>query len=223
LKWGKTGLVRFLSHLDNNRIFERAIRRAGLPVLYSQGFHPHQKLSFGPPLPHGYSSECEFLDITIEGNCTTAHLEALAKTLPDGYFMADYKLIYSKAPAISTLLNRAVYQVTGTFEDIEKLETRLGDILDRDSIIARRTTKDDAKEVEIRPAIFRLELHRNGSRPMIEMELGLGQAGYARPTEVMGTLDLFDEETTMAMHFHRKALHYVDESGTSLDPLTAVV
>ncbi len=223
LKWGKKGLVRFLSHLENNRIFERAIRRSGLPVSYSQGFHPHQKLSFGPPLPHGYSSDCEYLDIQVEGNCTTEHLRAFSETLPDGYFVVDYKLIYSKAPAISALLNRATYQITGQFDDEQAIESRLNDLMHEESIIANRTTKDGSKPMEIRPAIYRLELHRNGSTPIIEMELGLGQGGYAKPNEVLEILNLFDAETVASFHFHRKALQYRDESGQYLDPLSAIV
>lgn len=223
LKWGKKGLARFLSHLENNRVFERAIRRADVPVVYSQGFHPHQKLSFGPPLPLGYSSDCEYLDIQVEGSCSSAHIDALVQTLPDGFFISDHRVIYSKAPAISTLLNRAVYLVTGEFGDCELLEARMASILGKDSLIANRMAKDGTREVEIRPAIFRLELHRDGSAPAIEMELGLGQSGYARPTEVLEVLDIFDVERLVSLRFHRKALHYIDETGMFLDPLSAVV
>lgn len=223
LKWGKKGLVRFLSHLENNRILERAIRRSDLPVLYSQGFHPHQKLSFGPPLPHGYSSDGEFLDIQVEGNCTRGNMIAFSETLPDGYFMVDYKLIYSKAPAISTLLNRATYRVTGDFGSPDLFESRINDLLQKESIIANRTTKDGVKAVEIRPAIYRFELHQNGPQPAVEMELGLGEGGYAKPNEVLEVLGLFDAETIASFHFHRKALQYKDESGEYLDPLSAIV
>jgi radical SAM-linked protein len=223
LKWGKRGLVRFLSHLENNRVFERAIRRADLPVAYSQGFHPHQKLSFGPPLPHGYSSECEFLDIQIEGICGKEHIEALSQTLPDGYFIADHKLIYSKAPAISAFLNRAIYQITGEFGDCSRLEAGLAALLQKESVMAARLTKEGSKEVEIRTALFRMEIISDGSEPMIEMELGLGQAGYARPTEVLEVLGLYDTQTISSFHFHRKALCYFDGSGVYLDPLSAVV
>jgi len=223
LKWGKRGLVRFLSHLDNNRVFERAIRRSDIPVLYSQGFRPHQKLSFGPPLPHGYSSESEYLDIQIDGACSRDQIEALQKTLPDGFFVSDFKLVYSKAPAISTLLNRAVYRVTGRFEDPESLEARMGAILQRESLIVNRSIKDGSKEMEIRSAIYRLELGATDSGYAIEMELGLGEGGYARPTEVIEALDLFDPETIASFHFHRKAMNYLDESGQYLDPLTALV
>jgi len=223
LKWGKSGLVRFMSHLDNNRVFGRAIRRANLPVVYSLGFHPHQKLSFGPPLPVGYSSESEFLDIQIDGSCSREEIDALAQMLPGGFSIYDYKLIFSKAPAISTLLNRAVYTIRGNFGDPDLLYRRMDEVLSRDSVIAVRTTREGGKKVDIRPAIYRLDLHRGDTESVIEMELGLGQGGYAKPNEVLDVLNIFEPEQIISFHFHRKMLHYRDEQGTCLDPLTAVI
>ena len=223
VKWGKRGLVRFLSHLENNRVFERAIRRADVPVAYSQGFRPHQKLSFGPPLPHGYSSESEYLDIQIEGNCSREQMDTLSQELPEGYFISDYRLIYSKAPAISALLNRATYQITGQFGDPDLLESRMEGLLRQESILIRRAIKEGSKEMEIRRAVYRFELLRGGDQHVIEMELGLGEAGYARPTELLEALELFAPENVATFHFHRKAMNYFHESGQYLDPLSAVV
>jgi radical SAM family uncharacterized protein/radical SAM-linked protein len=223
LKWGKSGPVRFMSHLDNNRVFGRAIRRADLPVVYSLGFHPHQKLSFGPPLPVGYSSESEFLDIQIDGICSCEKIDALAQMLPCGFSIYDHKSIFSRAPAISTLLNRAVYIVDGDFGDTDLLYKRIDEILSRDSVIAVRTTREGGKEVEIRPAIYRFDLRCGDAEPVIEMELGLGQGGYAKPNEVLEVLNIFEPEQIVSFHFHRKALHYRDEQGVYLDPLAAVV
>ena len=223
LKWGKTGLVRFLSHLENNRILQRAIRRAGIPVAYSQGFHPHQKLSFGPPLPHSYSSDGEYVDISIDGICTKEHFDRLNMTFPEGFFVGDYKLIYSKAPAISALLNRAVYSVAGDFGETRLLEEKISELLATDSIITSRGTKDGGKDVEIRPAIYILSLNESGTQPVIDMELGLGEGGYAKPNEVLRALGLFEENQISSFHFHRKALQYRDENGIYLDPLSAII
>lgn len=223
LKWGKQGLARFLSHLENNRVFERAMRRVDFPVAYSLGFHPHQKLSFGPPLPHGYTSDSEFLDIQIEGTCSKEHFEQLSKTLPDGFFVSDYKIIFSKAPAISTVINRAVYTVSGEFGDHEMAGARVGALLQRGSVIARRATKEGPKEIEIRPAIYRIELFINDDIPYIEMELGLGQGGYAKPHEILEAAELFEAEQIAAFRYHRKALMCVDQAGVSHDPLTTVL
>lgn len=223
IKWGKSGLARFTSHLDSNRIFERAIRRAELPVAFSQGFHPHQKLSFGPPLPLGYSSEGEYLDIQVEGNCSREQIDRLYKYLPEGFFIAADKMIFSKAPAISALLNRAVYLVKGRFGDSKDLTDHLQALLAANSIIVTRATKDGGKEVDIRPAIFSLELKNIDSQSAIEMELGLGQDGYAKPNEVLEALNLFTPEKILSFHFHRQALLYRDKNGVSCDPLTVTV
>ncbi len=223
VKWGKKGLVRFLSHLENNRVLQRAIRRADIPVTYSQGFHPHQKLSFGPPLPLGYSSDGEYFDIQIEGTCTPDHIRKLAATMPAGYFISDSKLIYTKAPAISALLNRALYTVYGDLGDLDTLSNAIDNLLAKDSVIAQRSTKDGAKEVEIRPAIYKLELDDNGTAPCLNMELGLGEGGYAKPSEVIDMLGEFSPEHLASLHFHRAALQYRDSNGTYLDPLTAII
>jgi len=65
VRYGKTGLARLIGHLDTIRALTRAIRRAGIEGVYSQGFSPRLKLSFGPALPLGFTSECEFFDIKL--------------------------------------------------------------------------------------------------------------------------------------------------------------
>ncbi len=70
LKFSKMGMAKYISHLDLLRCFTRAIMRSGLPVEYSQGFNPHQKITFALPLPVGVTSECEFVDISFEENKT---------------------------------------------------------------------------------------------------------------------------------------------------------
>ena len=69
------GMAKFISHLDLLRCFERAILRSGLPVEYSQGFNPHQKMTFALPLPVGVTSECEAVDIFFDdGKATDAEI-----------------------------------------------------------------------------------------------------------------------------------------------------
>jgi len=67
IQFEKLGTVRFTSHKDVVRMFERALGAAGVPVAWSEGFHPHMRMSFGPPLRTGWESHEEFMDITMEG------------------------------------------------------------------------------------------------------------------------------------------------------------
>ncbi len=86
-KWrvtfSKTGMGKYISHLDLLRCFSRAIQRSGLPVVYSQGFHPHQKMTFALPLPIGVTSQCETVDIQFEDGVTGDEIkEKLSQNLP---------------------------------------------------------------------------------------------------------------------------------------------
>lgn len=81
--FSKTGMGKYISHLDLLRCFTRAIQRSGLPVVYSQGFNPHQKMTFALPLPIGVTSECETVDIQFEDTVTDGEIkEKLSQNLP---------------------------------------------------------------------------------------------------------------------------------------------
>ncbi len=83
IKYAKKSENRFTSHLDLVRIFDRTLRRAGIPVAYSQGFHPHPKISFGHPLPLGLKSIAEYADFTLSQPFPEIE-NTLSKELPGG-------------------------------------------------------------------------------------------------------------------------------------------
>ncbi|MBR5153048.1 MAG: TIGR03936 family radical SAM-associated protein [Clostridia bacterium] len=83
VRFSKTGMGKYISHLDLLRCFTRAIQRSGLPVVYSQGFNPHQKMTFALPLSIGVTSECETVDIQFEDWVSDAEImEKLSANLP---------------------------------------------------------------------------------------------------------------------------------------------
>ena len=82
LRWGKSARCKYMSHLENMKAIERALRRARLPVAYSQGFNPTMKLSFGPPLPLGFTSEAEFVDVTLECNLMPYMIDSVKQAMP---------------------------------------------------------------------------------------------------------------------------------------------
>lgn len=92
--FSKTGMGKYISHLDLLRCFTRAIQRSGLPVVYSQGFNPHQKMTFSLPLPIGVTSECETVDIQFEDTVSDKEiLEKLNQNLP-----MDMKVLFVGEP-----------------------------------------------------------------------------------------------------------------------------
>ncbi len=221
VKWGRTGLTRFLSHLDNLRVIERALRRSELPVEYSQGFHPHMKISFGPPLPLGYTSESEYFDLALEWPFTSDMAKRLKDTLPDGFYLIMARSLINMKESLSSKLNRAVYEVV--VENKKDCEARIASLLSKEKIEINRVAKDEVKQIDIRPAIFEVRCLESGvirpDKPAVYLELGVGSGGYARPQEVIQAAGIADEAVLPALIIHRKDLWHVDSAGNRLTPM----
>src|SRR5512146_3064799 len=95
----KQGALRYTGHLDLHRLWERALRRASLPLAYSQGFHPQPKMNMAAALPLGFSSRCEMMDLKFEQDIPLAELpERLNGTLPAGLRVTGVEQVEDRAP-----------------------------------------------------------------------------------------------------------------------------
>ena len=211
--WGKDSRYKYMGHLDNVKFLERIIRMAKLPVMYSQGFNPSMKLSFGPPLPLGFTSETEIIDITFETNFMPYMAEKLKEALPDGLTINDAKIVLSKSKSISSQLNRATYRIPITYiKNNDNLADRINTLLSSESLVIDRQKKSDSIELDIRPAIYELSL----TDDTLYMTLGLGEGGYAKPSEVLQILLADDFDLYLTNFMHREELFKVDESGNKI-------
>jgi radical SAM family uncharacterized protein/radical SAM-linked protein len=215
IRWGKTARYKYMSHLDNLRMLERAIRIARLPVAYSQGFNPTMKLSFGPPLPLGFTSEAEYVDITLDASFLPHMLESLQKALPVGVNIYDARAVLGKAASLSAALNRVEYCIpVEEWTDLDDLNSSLEDIMEAGQLETERKGKDDVKRVDIRPAIYELKIEDD----FLVMTLGLGEGGYTRPTEVVEFLGRGLVSDPVALPFHRRAMYRLEDD-RKIDPL----
>ena len=116
LNFSKTGRAIYISHLDINRMMTRAVRRAKLPMWYTEGFNPHPYLTFALPLSLGQSSDCEYMDIRIEGDITDEEImNRLNAVLPEGV-----KILSVSAPVYDAKeIEKALYFVKLVFKDAE--------------------------------------------------------------------------------------------------------
>jgi radical SAM family uncharacterized protein/radical SAM-linked protein len=221
IKWGRRGLVRYISHRNTMRVFERAIRRAQIPVAFSMGFHPHMKISYGPPLAVGYTSEAEYFDLTLEQPFQTRMAANLSDSLPEGYFIVTAKPVVSTKISISSRLNLAVYEVA--IADNPELQAKIDNLLARDVIEIERTPKETTRIVDIRSSIQNLTLNpiEDGlkDRIILYMELAIGSSGFVRPQEVIRTGGLIEESDLPGVIFHRKELYHVTDDGNRLTPM----
>lgn len=228
IKYGKTDQGKFISHLDLSRAWERALRRAGIPVAYSQGFNPHPKISFGSALAVGVTSSGEYMDITLKNYFPIQEIKGeLAKYLPKGLIVYEIVEIDPKATALMALINRARYLVEiELLEDIDeaKMTEFFQDMLRQEQVLIQRNTKKGLKEKDIRSGILELTGKVINNRQIqLEMVVETGSGGNVRPEEValaLKDLGLLLEPETMAIH--REGLYVGSDVGLD-SPLSVTI
>ena len=186
----KQGALRYTGHLDLHKLWERAARRAELPLAYSQGFHPQPKMNMAAALPLGFSSRCEVMDIRLEHDISLEDLPTrLNGTLPSGLQVVGVQQVDDREPALQTQVASAEYEVTLTEAvDRSELEQRLGSVIESKSIPRERR----GKMYDLRPLIEELKLV---SEDEIFMRLAAREGATGRPEEVLDVLGIAFEGT----------------------------
>ncbi len=195
--------LRFISHLDLARTWERALRRADMPLAFSQGFHPQPKLVFAAALPVGCTGEAEIMDIVLTQPMPPRRVQTgLAPRLPDGLIVKDVTPVYERAPALPTLLHGADYEsLLETDLSVEDAQRQCAALLARASIPRAYRGKD----YDLRPLIDGLEaVQVNGRYLLMRMQLAAGERGTGRPAEVLDVLGWADRPHRC----HRRRLRF---------------
>ncbi len=113
ITFSKTGPLRYTGHLDLHQVWERTIRRAGLPLMYTQGFHPGPKIQIAAALPLGFSGRAEVMDIWLESGDMGPRARALLQTAaPSGLDIISMELVDERVPALQTQVTAAEYEAT---------------------------------------------------------------------------------------------------------------
>ncbi len=186
----KQGALRYTGHLDLHKLWERAARRAELPLAYSQGFHPQPKMNMAAALPLGFSSRCEIMDMKLEHDIPLSGLATrLNATLPTGLQVVDIEQVEERAPALQTQVISAEYEVTLTeSRGGTTLKEIIDSVMDSPSLPRERR----GKTYDLRPLIEGLNLIRDDK---IFMRLAAREGATGRPEEVLDVLGIAFEET----------------------------
>ena len=189
ITFAKLGALRYTGHLDLHKLWERAVRRAELPLAYSRGFHPQPKMNIAAALPLGFSSRCEVLDMRLEHDIQLDGLrEKLQGTLPTGIQVTNVESIDERAPTLQTQVLSAEYEVSLAEAGFEaEVKQKIGPVLESDSIIRTRR----GKEYDLRPLIEALDLVDG----KIFMRLAAREGATGRPEEVLDMLGIAFEDT----------------------------
>lgn len=185
----KQGALRYTGHLDLHKLWERAARRAELPLAYSQGFHPQPKMNMAAALPLGFSSRCEVMDMKLEHDIPLQDLPTrLNTTLPSGLQVVEVQQVDERAPALQTQVVSAEYEVTLTEPiDDSELKRRIDSVMEISSLPRERR----GKMYDLRPLIEELNLPTH----KIFMRLTAREGATGRPEEVLDVLGIPFEGT----------------------------
>jgi radical SAM-linked protein len=195
ITFSKQGALRYTGHLDLHKLWERAARRAELPLAYSQGFHPQPKMNIAAALPLGFSSRCEVLDMKLERDIPLDGLsDTLQATLPSGIRVLSITQVDDRAPALQTQVVSAEYEVRLTEPvDGSEMKRKVDSVMESESIIRTRR----GKEYDLRPLIESLTSVSSpeGRGEKIIMKLSAKEGATGRPEEVLDVLGIAFEGT----------------------------
>ncbi len=177
--------IRHIGHLDLMRAMQRALRRSGLPVKFSQGFNPHLLLTFAAPLSVGMSGKREIMEVPLGAEVTEEEfLQKLNFALPPELPCLSARIVEDKHPASMASLFAAEYEIV-----IDPEGAALCDAVDsfmaQESIMALRKTKSGEKMVDIRPMIYKLEV--TGDKTL-RCTLALSEKATCKPELLLDAL-----------------------------------
>lgn len=188
----KEAPVRFVSHLDVQRLFQRAFRRAKLPLAYSQGFNPHPLVSFATALSVGMTSRGEYLDVTLAEELSPHEFtERVQSALPAGVRIIEAFDMGASRSSLTSAMRSAEYAVNVLFErpvTEEELKAAVEELLSGE-IVVQKKTKGGIKPKDIRPMILEMRVNEaEGQRASLYLKGVLSAEGGLNPDVLMGEL-----------------------------------
>lgn len=176
--------MKFIGHLDMVRYFQKVMRRANVDICYSEGFSPHQKMSFAAPLSVGVISKGEYFDIEVNSSLSSKEMikNINAKNV-EGVKVVSYKELPEGAKnAMSIVAGADYFFYTDLFT-----EEQVNDFYAQDEINILKKTKKSEKIVDIKPMIHEMKFNEDG----IFMKVSQGSAANLKPDLVMSALEQF--------------------------------
>lgn len=191
LRFGRGEPVRFISHLDTLRCWERVFRRASVPLAYTRGFTPHPRISVAAPLAVGVISDCEVMDIWLRKWVPPqAVLMMVRSQLPAGFTLSEIWQVPEGAPSLQASLRMAGYVcIAGHPGGVAAAQSAVEAFSTAESVVHSFTRGDENREVNLRPLVHRIAVEATSDDLcQVVMEVSIGQGGSARPDHVLAAL-----------------------------------
>lgn len=192
ITYSKTGIARFVGHLDTMRLFQRSLRRSGIKLQYTEGFHPKPKMSFGEALPVGIESLCETFDIWVhESQPEDEIYRRLRENLTEGFEIKEVKRIEEGAPSSEGSIHGGVFRFENLGNGvISNISDGIKRFLKEEKFVIEMKSKKGVRGIDLKEAVKSIRITDDGA---LEIALGKTSSGATiRPTEayekLFGTL-----------------------------------
>ncbi len=222
IRYAKRGRLRFTSHRDFSRAFERAVFRARIPMAYSSGFNPHPRISYAGAAPTGSASEAEYLEIALAQVIEPAWAhEVLDEALPDGLDVLE--VVPSAGGSLADRLEASVWRIALVEPTPDELPEALAALLATDEVMVERMTKKGMRRFDARSAILAASVgEAQADRPscaILDVVLRHGSPSV-RPDDVLAALREISRFRVTAAVQQRLAQGPLDPGGGTVgDPL----
>lgn len=191
IKFKKYGVMRFIGHLDIMRYFQKAMRRADIDIAYSEGFSPHQIMSFAAPLGVGIISDGEYLDIEVHSTKSSKEsIDALNAVMVDGMEITEYVALPDDAKKSMTIVAGAEYNVyykdpsTAVIEK-DMLAKAIAAYFSQKELLITKQTKKSERVIDIKPHIYTFEPYENEETFGFHLLLSAGSEENIKPELVL--------------------------------------
>lgn len=208
MKAKKTGRLRFLSHLETVKMLERSLKRAGVPLTFSQGFNPHANISFAAPLPVGTASQYEVVDVDVEPSADPAALLAVqGEYFPQGFCLLGAMLL-DNPKALMKQVGASDYRISYADPvDPEAVREAVSDFLEKTEYMVERFTKKRRRQqVDIRSKVRALEW--DSASAILFMRLDTGSHSNLKPLVLLEQILDWQPEKVMV---ERTALYRISD------------
>jgi len=234
VRFVKLGKVRWTSHRDVARMWERALRRVALPVAYTEGFTPRPKVSFGLALPTGHESLAEYLDVeldTTDPDIAVSNLPArLSSALPAGVDVTAVAVIEAGTHSLQESVTASTWELEAVGAPPDEIEALVRRALAADALVITRERKGATVTDDVRPAIISVQVigapacvaagfvdHIPGATVVAELA---AHPRTLRPSELLAALSLGSPEGISLHEGHVRRTHqWIERDGARWEPL----
>lgn len=220
IKFRKYGVMKFIGHLDMMRYFQKCMRRANIDIAYSEGYSPHQIMSFAAPLGVGLTSDGEYLDIEVhDTRSCAASIEALNAVMVEGVEVTSYRKLSDNEKNAMSIVAAADYEITyKNAEDAipieELLEHKQHFFEDRTEVMITKKTKKSEKEMDLKQLVYGFEIREKEGLPVFYFDVCTGSTDNLKPELVLEAFYQFMGKEYVASAFQ---IHRIDVYGKTPD------